>query len=77
MKSHSHPRPERGIRQHSHGRPRPEHCAAGEVRNVPALQAPGFIHCTSSPKLLGHTFPDASSCTGVAVTLRSTTDFDG
>lgn len=44
---------------------------------MPALGAPGFILCKSSPKLLGHTFPDASSCTGLAVTLRSTTDFDG
>lgn len=49
----------------------------GEVRIVPALKAPGFIHCSSSPRLLGHTFPDVSGCTGIAITLRSTTDYDG
>ena len=53
------------------------HACVGEVRIVPALKAPGFIHCSSSPRLLGHTFPDVSGCTGIAITLRSTTDYDG
>jgi hypothetical protein len=46
---------------------------AGDVVNVPSLNAPGFIKTTSSDS----SYPDISSCQGVAITAMALTSFGG
>ena len=48
----------------------------GAVVNVPSLNAPGFIKSTSSDST-GGSYPDISSCQGVAITAMALTEFDG
>jgi uncharacterized surface protein with fasciclin (FAS1) repeats len=45
----------------------------GTCKIVPSLGAPGFIKAETSKT----TLPDVSSCTGLALTLMSSTDYDG
>ena len=48
---------------------------AGEVKDVPSLQAPGFISART-PRT-GSLFPDLTTCDGLKLRLRSTTPYDG
>ena len=50
---------------------------SGEVVDVPKLQAPGFITAISKPVWLKRDFPDIRHCKSLAITSKSTTDYDG
>ena len=50
---------------------------SGEVVDVPKLQAPGFIVGESKPAWWSRDFPDVRHCKSLAITSKSTTDYDG
>jgi hypothetical protein len=47
----------------------------GEVVNVPFLDAPGFIQARTVDDV--NSFPDVSSCSGLELVVKSTTDYSG
>jgi hypothetical protein len=46
----------------------------GDVVNVPFLKAPGFIKASTSEDI---PYPDASSCSGIYLMARSSTNYTG
>merc|ERR550532_2683215 len=50
----------------------------GEVVNAPSLQAPGFIKAqTTDGNRWSRTFPDVSSCAGIAITAKANNTYAG
>ena len=50
---------------------------SGEVVDVPKLKAPGFITAGSKSRWFKRDFPDVRHCRSLAITSKSTTDYDG
>ena len=49
----------------------------GNVAIVPFLQGPGFIKAETSTRGETTPWPDVSTCTGIGLTVRSQTEYDG